>query len=72
MPQDKYTTSLGDEWDGIARRVYKDLRHSDLLVHMLLEANPEHRETVIFGAGVVLTIPPQPVQFAADLPPWMR
>jgi phage tail protein X len=72
MPQDKYTTALGDEWDGIARRVYGDIRKSDMLVHYLLEANPEHRETVIFGAGTVLDIPPPPEPRVASLPPWMR
>ncbi|MDR3164980.1 MAG: hypothetical protein LBU13_05330 [Synergistaceae bacterium] len=72
MPQDKYITELGDEWDGIARKVYNNIRHGDLLVHFLLEANLQHRETVIFSAGVELTIPPSPEARAAPLPPWMK
>lgn len=72
MPQDKYTTALGDEWDGIARKVYSGIRKSDMLVHVLLEANPEYRETVIFSAGIVLVIPPPPEARVASLPPWMR
>jgi hypothetical protein len=63
---------LGDEWDGIARKVYGDIRKSDMLVHLLLEANQAHRETVIFGAGVTLVIPSPPEGRISTLPPWMR
>jgi phage tail protein X len=72
MSRDKYRTELGDEWDGIARKVYGDIRHSDMLVNFLLEANLQHRETVIFGSGVELTIPTPPEARAVSLPPWMR
>jgi phage tail protein X len=67
----KYTTILGDEWDGIARKVY-GTRKSDLLVHLLLEMNPEYREVVIFGSGVELSVPPAPEALTTSLPPWMR
>jgi phage tail protein X len=68
----KYSTILGDEWDGIARKVYGGIMKSDMLMHLLLDANQEHRETVVFGAGVELTIPPAPGTRPATLPPWMR
>jgi hypothetical protein len=72
MRRDKYTTALGDEWDGISRKAYGDIRHSDMLAHLLLAANPQHQETVIFGSGTVLNIPEPPDIRAASLPPWMR
>ena len=72
MSQAEYVTSLGDEWDGIARKVYGGIRKSDMLMHHLLEANPKHRETVIFGGGVILKIPPHPEPRIATLPPWKR
>jgi hypothetical protein len=43
-----------------------------MLMHLLLDANQEHRETVVFGAGVELTIPSAPGTRPATLPPWMR
>jgi phage tail protein X len=68
----KYSTILGDEWDGISRKVYSDIRKSDMLMHLLLEANPKHREVVIFSAGTELDVPPAPEEHTASLPPWMR
>jgi phage tail protein X len=67
-----YTTILGDEWDGIARKVYSGVRKSDMLMHLLLEANPGYRETVIFSAGAELVIPPAPAGRITALPPWKR
>jgi phage tail protein X len=72
MRQDKYHTELGDEWDGITRKVYGGIRKSDMLVHLLLEANPKYRDTVIFGAGVEIYIPQAPEGRITTLPPWMR
>jgi Phage Tail Protein X. len=70
MPRAKYTTSLGDEWDAIAYRMYGT--RGEMLMHLLLEANPDHRETVIFGSGVELTIPDAPNAPVALSAPWMR
>ncbi len=72
MAQRKYTTMLGDEWDGIAHRVYGDRKRGEMLMHLLLDANPEHRETVIFGSNVVLIVPDPPEAEVPVLPPWKR
>lgn len=68
----RYSTSLGDEWDAIAARVYDDRYRGEMLVSLLIEANPEHRETLVFGAGVELVIPDAPPAKPASLPPWKR
>lgn len=64
----EYSTIQGDTWDGIAHKLYG----SSLQLVRLMEANPEHMRTVIFGAGVVLQVPELPEQSAAGLPPWRR
>jgi hypothetical protein len=68
----QYETILGDEWDGIAHKVYGDRVKGEMLMHLLLAANHQHRETVIFGSGVVLDVPPSPVGRISTLPPWKR
>ena len=67
-----YTTMQGDMWDLIASRLWGRER----LFHVLLDANPAHREVLVFDAGVVLTVPALPagsLLTAADTrPPWRR
>ena len=66
-----YKTEQGDTWDIIALRVYGDEHFMDTLI----KANLEHRKTVIFGHGVVLTVPEIDTtskEFEANLPPWKR
>ena len=43
-----YTTKSGDTWDMIAKEVYGDEYHADVL----MAANPQHIDTFIFGSGV--------------------
>jgi hypothetical protein len=38
----------------------------------LLEANERHRETVIFGAGVELSVPDIDAPVTLNLPPWKK
>jgi len=67
MAAKTYTTGQGDMWDQIAR----DQLGSELLMGQLIAANPAHASTVIFSAGVVLSVPdvsPQPTLFTQ--PPW--
>ena len=71
MPK-TYSTVLGDMWDGIAYKAYGNRERAELLMHLLIEANPEHRETAVFGGGVVLTVPDAPENTPANLPPWKR
>jgi len=63
-----YVTQLGDTWDGIAYKVYGNER----LFPLLIDANPEHFDTVIFSAGVTLAVPSAPPNVSSSLPPWKR
>ena len=62
-----YTTIQGDTWDAIAYVVYGD----EMQMHLLIEANPDQRETVIFSAGVVLNVPDIGETVRAPAPPWI-
>jgi len=66
-PLTSYTTIQGDTWDLIAYLEYGD----ELQMHWLIEANPQHRETVIFPAGVVLNVPDIGEPSRAPAPPWV-
>lgn len=67
---DDYRTAQGDAWDSIAKKLYGD----EYLASLLINANPKHRLTVLFSAGVILTVPdaPSSVQTVNNLPPWRR
>ena len=67
MPK-KYTTVSGDKWDMIAKEQMGSERYTSVLMH----ANPDHLETVIFPAGVVLLIPEITAPTPNSLPPWRR
>lgn len=67
MPK-TYTTISGDEWDVIAKEELGGERYTAVL----MQANPDHIQTVIFPAGVVLTLPEITVPIPASLPPWRR
>lgn len=62
-----YSTIQGDTWDTIAYVQYGD----ELQMHWLIEANPQHREIVIFPAGIVLNIPDLGETSRAPAPPWI-
>lgn len=59
-------TKSGDTWDVIAKEVYGSEYHADVL----MEANRQHINTFIFGAGVELAIPALKEQRDGLLPPW--
>lgn len=63
------TTRSGDTWDVLALRALG----SELYMDLLIEANPAHRFTALFGSGVELTVPaaPEPAR-PSSLPPWRR
>lgn len=63
-----YTTVLGDMWDIIAKKRLG----SELYMDKLIAANPKYAATVIFSAGVVLTIPDISLETSVNLPPWKR
>lgn len=64
-----YTTVQGDKWDGIAYKVYGDVKFTDVLIL----ANPEYRKIYIFSDGITLNIPEVEERITSDdLPPWKR
>lgn len=63
-----YRTIQGDTWDGIAYKV----AGTETFMTSLMQANPDHVETVIFSAGVVLSIPEITIRTSDILPPWRR
>ena len=52
----------------ISYRVYG----SEKYVKILLEANPEYRDVVVFPADIVLTCPTITPTDITKLPPWKR
>lgn len=54
MIKTTYKTILGDTWDSIALKVYG----AEKLFPLLMEANPNEIETLVFSADIVLNIPP--------------
>lgn len=63
-----YTTIQGDMWDGIAKKTLG----SEYYMDKLIDANPTHREMVIFSANITLTIPEVTTPSPQKLPPWKR
>lgn len=67
MADDTYRTIQGDTFDAVAYRLWGD----EHLARLLMEANPEHLDILVFGAGVVLHVPSVSVGGGASgLPPW--
>lgn len=65
------TTIQGDTWDILAYRLYGNER----LMHILINANIQHRKTVLFPAGIVLNVPEidtTSAEYEQNLPPWKR
>ncbi|MBP2655894.1 MAG: tail family protein [Firmicutes bacterium] len=61
-----YKTKQGDTWDLIAYKQYGD----EYKMQDLIEANPDYVTTVIFSAGIELTMPDSDSTTATNLPPW--
>ena len=65
----EHITVEGDTFDGLALRYYKDER----LASKIMQANPDHCDTLIFEAGILLHIPDNnTVEMPDTLPPWRR
>ncbi|MDD4599618.1 MAG: tail protein X [Negativicutes bacterium] len=64
----EYITTQGDTWDMISYKVYG----SEMHMNTLIDANPEHRETVFFSANVRLKVPEIATPSPTKLPPWKR
>lgn len=64
-----YTTVDGDAFDALALLFYNDEKQASTIIR----ANPDHCDTLIFPAGVELTIPDVITVTAPEtLPPWRR
>ena len=64
-----YTTIEGDTFDDLALRFY----NNEKLASTIIQANPDHGDTLIFEAGISLTIPAAAsVVLPETLPPWRR
>ncbi|WP_160044712.1 tail protein X [Paenibacillus sp. USDA918EY] len=63
-----YRTIQGDTWDGIAYSI----AGTEEFMTPLMQANPDHAETVIFPTGVILNVPEIAIQTADIFPPWRR
>lgn len=65
----EHVTVDGDTFDGLALTYYDD----EKLASAIIQANPDHCATLIFEAGVVLSIPERTtVVIPETLPPWRR
>lgn len=68
MPSTHITVE-GDTFDALALIFYND----EKLASVIIQANPDHCDTLIFEAGVSLTIPAvSTVTLPETLPPWRR
>ena len=63
-----YTTKSGDMWDSIAYTQLGSTSYTDLLIN----ANPQHKDTYLFPSGVVLALPEIKPKVNNLLPPWKR
>lgn len=63
-----YTTIQGDMWDLIAKRLYND----EASLNVLLEANQQYADIVVFPAGIVLEVLEYTAPVTSMLPPWRR
>ena len=68
MLNNTYTTVSGDTWDIVAYKAYGNEMYMDTLI----KANIEYKDTYIFSAGVVLTLPEIELTVSKSLPPWKQ
>lgn len=61
-----YRTVQGDMWDIISLRVYG----TEMLMHLLVEANHQYRDIAILPANYDLVVPPAPTGDSVAFPPW--
>lgn len=68
MLNNTYTTVSWDTWDIVAYKAYGNEMYMDTLI----KANIEYKDTYIFPAGVVLTLPEIELTVSESLPPWKQ
>lgn len=62
-----YTTIQGETWDLIAYKLWG----SEYLFPLLLEANPNYRDTTFFSGGIVLNVPEITIEDYTVRPDWL-
>lgn len=62
-----YTTIQGDTWDLISYRLWG----SEYLLPLLLEANMQHRDIVVFDGGIKLNVPDVDTTTYTVRPHWL-
>ena len=68
MLNNTYTTVSGDTWDIVAYKAYGNEMYMDTLI----KGNIEYKDTYIFPAGAVLTLPEIELTVSESLPPWKQ
>ena len=64
-----HITVEGDTFDSLALQYYND----EKLANTIIQANLDYCDTLIFSAGITLTIPAvTTVTLPGTLPPWRR
>ncbi len=64
-----YKSVQGDTWDLIALKTCGD----EHFMSDIIEANPQHRETIFFSEGVDIKIPDvKKYRLQDSMPPWKR
>lgn len=64
----EYITMQGDTFDMLALDAYND----EFKAHLIIQANPQYADVLVFDAGVTLKIPIIQQEAAKTLPPWKR
>lgn len=64
----KYTASAGQTWDFVAVLFY----YTEFAMNILLEANPDYSDILVFKGGEELNIPYAEFFDETALPPWRR
>jgi hypothetical protein len=64
----KYKTVQGDTWDLVA----KQQLGSELYAPVLMAANEQYNQILVFGGNNELTLPEITTEEVSTLPPWRR
>ena len=66
---DIYVTSQGDTWDSIAYELFG----SEAYMGVLMDANPDLLDVLVFSAGTVIQVPEEmPETVDEDMPFWRQ
>lgn len=64
-----HNTIKGDTFDALALKYYNE----EKLASIIIQANPDYCDVLIFDEGIVLFVPDAPeAAMPSSLPPWRR